>query len=74
MSFGHAMFARVEIDWAALGLTGSLFDEFVEQVLRTIQSLTLDPGEPPRTGAALREYLTRWLWSPAMVASPAGGP
>jgi AcrR family transcriptional regulator len=74
MAFGHAMFERVEIDWAALGLTGSLFEEFVEQVLRTIQSLTLDPGDPPRTGVALRKYLTRWLWSPAMVASPARAP
>jgi len=67
-SFGRTIFERVEIDWEGLGLTGELFDEFLEHVLRTIQSLVLDPG-PPRSGAALRRYLDRWLWAPALQAA-----
>lgn len=73
VTFGHVLFERVNIDWSSLGLTGTLFEEFLEQVLRTIQSLTLDPGDPPRTGPALREYLTRWLWSPALIAAHTAG-
>lgn len=70
-AFGRALFQRVDVDWESLGLVGAVFDEFVEHVLRTIQSLVLDPGDPPRAGADLRRYLRRWLWSPvpAMHAS-----
>ena len=70
VAFGRTIFERVDIDWEALGLTGELFDEFLEHVLRTIQSLVLDPG-PPRSGAALRRYLDRWLWAPAAEAARA---
>jgi AcrR family transcriptional regulator len=65
MTFGRSLFERVEIDWRLLGISGTLFDEFLEHVLRTIQSLVLDPG-PPRNGRELREYLARWLWAPVM--------
>jgi AcrR family transcriptional regulator len=65
MAFGHSLFQRVNVDWEAAGITHELFDEFVEHVLRTVQSLVLDPGDPPRTGQALRQYLARWLWSPS---------
>jgi len=68
MAFGRIMFDHVDIDWESLHLTGSLFDEFLEHVLRTIQSLVLDPG-PPRSAAALRAYLARWLWEPAAHAA-----
>ncbi len=64
MAFGHSLLQRVNVDWEAAGMTGELFDEFVEHVLRTVQSLILDPGDPPRRGKALRQYLSRWLWSP----------
>lgn len=63
-AFGHSLLRRVDVDWEAAGLSGELFDEFVEHLLRTIQSLVLDPGDPPRTGEALRRYLARWLWAP----------
>jgi len=65
IAFGHSLFQRVNVDWEAAGITNQLFDEFVEHVLRTVQSLVLDPGDPPRTGKALRQYLSRWLWSPS---------
>jgi AcrR family transcriptional regulator len=64
MAFGRSLFERVDIDWNSLGLSGSILDEFLEHVLRTIQSLVLDPG-PQRNGRELREYLARWLWAPA---------
>ena len=69
MALGRSMFERLSIDWVSLGLTGQLFEEFLEHVLRTMQSLLLDPGDPPRSGQALRTNLTRWLWSPAMTAA-----
>ena len=65
MAFGRSLLQRVNVDWEAAGITYQLFDEFVEHVLRTVQSLVLDPGDPPRTGEALRQYLSRWLWSPS---------
>jgi AcrR family transcriptional regulator len=67
--FGRLMLGRLHVDWDALGLTGSLFDEFVEQMLRTMQSLVIDPGTPPRQGRPLRDYLNRWLWVPATMTS-----
>jgi len=63
MAFGRSLFERVGIDWTSMGLTEPLFDEFLEHVLRTIQSLVLDPG-PLRNGRELRGYLARWLWAP----------
>lgn len=70
-AFGHSLLRRVAVDWEGAGLHGELFDEFVEHLLRTIQSLVLDPGDPARTGEALRRYLARWLWAP--VASLRAG-
>jgi AcrR family transcriptional regulator len=70
VAFGRTLFERVDIDWESLHLTESLFDEFLEHVLRTIQSLVLDPG-PPRSAGALRQYLARWLWAPAVQAGRA---
>lgn len=70
MAFGHSLFQRVDVDWEAVGITDGLFDEFVEHVLRTVQSLILDPGEPPRTGKGLRQYLSRWLWCPSVESRP----
>ena len=52
---GRAMIERFPIDWAAQGFSSSDLDELVEQMLRMTQSLVVDPGTPPRTGAALRD-------------------
>ena len=40
---------------------GELQRELVEHLLRTLQSLVLDPGDPERSGAELRAYLQRWV-------------
>ncbi len=54
------MIERSPIDWGAYGINSDDLDELVEQMLRMTQSLAVDPGTPPRTGGALRGYLTRW--------------
>jgi hypothetical protein len=70
MAIGHALLRRLDVDLASVGLTGRVLDEFVEHVLRLIQSLVLDPGRPPRSGAELRGYLRRWLWGPVANLGP----
>jgi hypothetical protein len=59
--FGHALLAGFDVDWAALGLDDAGIDDLVEYMLRMLQSFMIDPGQPPRTGKALRSYLRRWV-------------
>lgn len=59
--FGRSMLDRFDVDWAASGYDDPALDELIEFVLRTIQSFIIDPGDPPRDGAALRAYLSRWV-------------
>jgi AcrR family transcriptional regulator len=68
ITLGRAVIERFPIDWEANGFDSVDLDELVEQMLRMTQSLVVDPGTPPRTGVALRDYLTRWL-APAIVAT-----
>ncbi len=70
MAIGHALLQRLGVDLASVGLTGEVLDQFVEHVLRLIQSLVLDPGRPPRSGAELRGYLRLWLWGPVASLTP----
>lgn len=75
ISFGRSIMGRFNIDWAAAGFDDGDFDELVEFMLRTLQSLILDPGEPQRQGAELRAYLRRWI-APAVdarAATPTAG-
>jgi AcrR family transcriptional regulator len=58
---GRLIIDRLPVDWSAQGFDESAIDEFVEFLLRIIQSLMIDPGTPPRRGIELRDYLTRWL-------------
>ncbi|MDW5609712.1 TetR/AcrR family transcriptional regulator [Mycolicibacterium sp. D5.8-2] len=59
--FGHGILAGLDVDWDALGLDDAAIDDLVEYMLRMLQSFMVDPGKPPRTGAALRDYVRRWL-------------
>lgn len=59
--FAGQMVRRFDVDWVAHGFAGHELDELAEHLLRTIQSFVIDPGRPPRTGAALRHYLRRWV-------------
>lgn len=57
------------IDWDGLGYRSDAdLDELIEFLLRIIQSMVIAPHEPPRDGAALREFLHRWV-GPALTAS-----
>ncbi|MFV8162252.1 TetR/AcrR family transcriptional regulator [Mycobacterium sp. 134] len=63
VDFAREMLRRLDVDWAEVGYTDAELDELAEHVLRIIQSFVVDPGRPPRTGAALRSYMTRWVGS-----------
>ena len=71
---GRLIIDHLPVDWEAEGLDESALNEFVEFLLRIIQSLMIDPGTPPRRGTELRIYLNRWL-GPAVrsqLRSPEG--
>lgn len=61
ISFGRSMLQRFEVDWFAAGFAEGRLDELVEIMLRTLQSLIVDPGRPPRTGLELRRFLEDWI-------------
>jgi AcrR family transcriptional regulator len=68
IDLGRTLIAGFGIDWEALGWDESRQRELVEHLLRTLQSLVLDPGDPARSGRELRAYLQRWL-APALRPS-----
>lgn len=68
-AFGRSMLDRFDVDWAAYGFDDGALDDLVEFVLRTVQSFMIDPGDPPRDGAGLRRYLSRWVGA-AVAAQP----
>jgi AcrR family transcriptional regulator len=61
IGFGRSMVQRFEVDWPAAGFSDDKLDELVEVMLRTLQSLIVDPGRPARTGAKLRTFLRDWV-------------
>jgi AcrR family transcriptional regulator len=61
ISFGRSILQRFAVDWAAAGFVDGKLDELVEVMLRTLQSLIVDPGRPVRTGAKLRGFLQDWI-------------
>lgn len=63
VDFARAMLHKMDVDWADVGYSDAELDELAEHLLRIIQSFVIDPGRPPRTGEALRGYLTRWVGS-----------
>jgi AcrR family transcriptional regulator len=62
---GQSLLTRFPVDWDGVGLDEAARRELVEHLLRTLQSLVLDPGTPERSGAELRAYLGRWI-APAL--------
>ena len=65
IALGRELLSGFGLDWVALGLDEHAQRELVEHLLRTLQSLVLDPGNPPRSGDEVRAYLQRWL-APAL--------
>ena len=65
ITLGRRLLQDLPVDWAGAGLDEHAQQELVEHLLRTLQSLVVDPGDPERTGPELRAYLQRWL-APAL--------
>ena len=61
LAFARSMLHRFDVDWAAYGFDEAGLDELNEFTLRVLHSFLVDPGRPPRSGADLRRYLTRWI-------------
>lgn len=61
LAFGRSMLHRYDIDWERFGFDEAGLDELNEFSLRVLHSFLADPGRPPRSGADLRRYLTRWI-------------
>lgn len=67
IALGRSLLAGFPVDWAEVGLDADGQRELVEHLLRTLQSLVIDPGYPERSPAELRAYLQRWV-APAVRA------
>jgi hypothetical protein len=65
IAIGRHLLTRLPVDWERSGLDASYQSELDEHLLRTLQSLVLDPGAQPRSGPELRAYLNRWI-APAL--------
>ena len=52
---------HLAIDRAVHGWTDAHMNELVEIMLRFVQSLLVDPGDPLRSPAELRAFLHRWV-------------
>jgi AcrR family transcriptional regulator len=63
LQFANGLIRRFDVDWAGIGYSDDELDELAEHLLRIIQSFVIDPGRPPRTGEALRDYMRRWVGS-----------
>jgi AcrR family transcriptional regulator len=66
ITFCLSVLRRLDVDWALHGFTADGLAELAEMTLRTVQSLLTDPGQPPRSGANLRRFVTHWL-GPAIL-------
>ena len=72
LTFGRSMLHRFDVDWEQHGFDEEGLDELSELCLRMLHSFLADRGRPPRSGADLRRYLTRWI-GPA-IAHPQESP
>ena len=61
IAFARRVLADSSVDWADLGYGDAELDELAEVLLRTLRSLVLDPGDPPRGPRQLRAFLRRWV-------------
>ncbi|HJQ42743.1 MAG TPA: TetR/AcrR family transcriptional regulator [Jatrophihabitantaceae bacterium] len=71
IALGRSLLSGFPVDWDEAGVGASAQRELVEHLLRTLQSLVIDPGHPERSPVELRAYLQRWI-APAVRAQKAG--
>ncbi|MCK9874663.1 TetR/AcrR family transcriptional regulator [Frankia sp. Ag45/Mut15] len=69
----RALISRSHVDWTTAGYDDRRLDELAELLLRLLQSMTIDPPDPARTGPQLRDFLWRWI-APAVTAPSAPRP
>jgi AcrR family transcriptional regulator len=67
LEIGRRLLERSAVDWTGSGLGQDQLDELVELILRLMQSIVIDPPDPPRSGADLRAFFRRWF-GPALAA------
>ena len=72
IGFADSLLERTAVDWDKAGYSRAELDELGEFALRVLQSLVLDPGTPPRSGSALRDFLRRWV-GPAIACGAVAG-
>ncbi|OBJ92117.1 TetR family transcriptional regulator [Mycolicibacterium conceptionense] len=66
IAFCLSVLHRLDVDWPLHGFDDHTLRELAEMTLRTVQSMLTDPGQVPRSGAALRRFIARWL-GPAIL-------
>jgi AcrR family transcriptional regulator len=66
LAFGRSMLHRYDVDWVHHRFDDAGLDELAEISVRTVHSLLIDPGQPPRDPSTLRRFVARWL-GPAIL-------
>lgn len=66
IEFCLSVFHRLNVDWKLHGFDETALRELPEMTLRTVQSILIDPGQPPREEIPLRSFVARWL-GPAIL-------
>lgn len=66
ITFCLSAFRRLDVDWKLHGFDTAAHAQLAEITLRTVHSLLTDPGQPPREGLALRNFVAQWL-GPAIL-------
>jgi len=60
ITFCLSIFHRLDVGWKLHGFDTNALAQLAEMTLRTVQSLLIDPGQPPRDGLALRRFVAQW--------------
>jgi len=69
MRIARTLLDRSRVDWRGAGLSSTDVDGLIEVMVRFLQSMILDPPDPPRVGTELRHFLRRWI-APSVLPVP----